>query len=149
MTHWIAYMYAPMYTHALPNYSKTTITNPWQTQLFSSHRILSHSLLTWLFYETSLCLVGLSQRFAVIISSIIWLEHTTAVTYQQHIFPKKVLLLSYFSRVRLCSTPETAALQAPPSLGLSKQEHWSGLPFPSPMHWSKKWKGSCSVVSNS
>ena len=27
-----------------------------------------------------------------------------------------------------------AAHQAPPSLGFSRQEHWSGLPFPSPMH---------------
>ena len=31
-----------------------------------------------------------------------------------------------------------AAHQAPPSLGLSRQEHWSGLPFPSPMHESEK-----------
>ena len=45
-----------------------------------------------------------------------------------------MLLLSRFSRVRLCVTPETAAHQAPRSLGLSRQEHWSGLPFPSPMH---------------
>ena len=37
------------------------------------------------------------------------------------------------SRVRLCATLETAAHQAPPSLGFSRQEHWSGLPFPSPM----------------
>ena len=36
-----------------------------------------------------------------------------------------------------------------PSLGFSRQEHWSGLPFPSPMHESEKWKGSCSVVSDS
>jgi len=36
-----------------------------------------------------------------------------------------------------------AAHQAPPSLGFSKQEHWSGLPFPSPMHESEKWKWSC------
>ena len=43
-----------------------------------------------------------------------------------------MLLLSRFSRVRLCATPETAAHQAPPSLGFSRQEHWSGLPFPSP-----------------
>ena len=49
-----------------------------------------------------------------------------------------LLLLSHFSRVRLCATPETAAHQAPPSLGFSKQEHWSGLPFPSPMHESEK-----------
>ena len=58
-------------------------------------------------------------------------------------------LLSHFSRVRLCATPETAAHQAPPSLGLSRQEHWSGLPFPSPMHEIEKWKRSCSVVSDS
>ena len=43
-----------------------------------------------------------------------------------------LLLLSCFSSVRLCATPETAAHQAPPSLGFSRQEHWSGLPFPSP-----------------
>ena len=42
-----------------------------------------------------------------------------------------------------------AAHQAPPSMGFSRQEHWSGLPFPSPMHESEKWKWSCSVVSNS
>jgi len=36
-----------------------------------------------------------------------------------------LLLLSRFSRVRLCATPETAAQQAPPSLGFSRQEHWS------------------------
>ena len=40
-----------------------------------------------------------------------------------------LLLLSHFSRVRLCATP---------SLGFSRQEHWSGLPFPSPMHESEK-----------
>ena len=51
-----------------------------------------------------------------------------------------LLLLSRFSRVWLCATPETAALQAPPFLGFSRQEHWSGLPFPSLTHESKKWK---------
>ena len=49
-----------------------------------------------------------------------------------------LLLLSRFSRVRLCATPETAAHQAPPSLGFSRQEHWSGLPFPSPVQESEK-----------
>ena len=53
-----------------------------------------------------------------------------------------LLLLSRFSRVRLCATPQTAAHQAPPSLAFSRQEHWSGLPFPSPMHESEKWKWS-------
>ena len=60
-----------------------------------------------------------------------------------------LLLLSRVSRVRLCATPYMAADQAPLSLGFSRQEHWSGLPFPSLMHESEKWKWSCSVMSNS
>ena len=55
----------------------------------------------------------------------------TSITYM-------LLLLSRFSRVRLCATPKMAAHQAPQSLGFSRQEHWSGLPFPSPMHESEK-----------
>ena len=46
----------------------------------------------------------------------------------------KVKLLSH---VRFCATPKTAAHQAPPSLGFSRQEPWSGLPFPSPVHESE------------
>ena len=38
-----------------------------------------------------------------------------------------LLLLSRFSRVRLCATPQTAAHQAPQSLGFSRQEHWSAV----------------------
>ena len=59
-----------------------------------------------------------------------------------------LLLLSRFSSVRLCATPEMAAYQALLSLGFSRQEHWSGLPFPSPMHESEKWKWSRSVMSD-
>ena len=51
-----------------------------------------------------------------------------------------LLLLSRVSRVWLCATP---------SLGFSRQEHWSGLPFPFPLHESEKWKGSRSVMSDS
>ena len=40
----------------------------------------------------------------------------------------KVTLLS---RVRLLATPWTAAYQAPPTMGFSKQDYWSGLPLPS------------------
>ena len=38
-----------------------------------------------------------------------------------------------FSRIRLLATPWTAAHQAPPSMGFSRQEYWSGVPLPSPM----------------
>ena len=51
-----------------------------------------------------------------------------------------LLLLSHFSCVRLCAIP---------SLGFSRQEHWSGVLFPSPMHKGEKWKWSSSVMSNS
>ena len=40
-----------------------------------------------------------------------------------------LLLLSHFSRVRLCVTPYMAAHQASPYLGFSRQEHWSGCHF--------------------
>ena len=46
-----------------------------------------------------------------------------------------LLLLSRFSRAQLCVTK---AHQAPLPLGFSRQEHWNGLPFPSPMHESEK-----------
>ena len=44
---------------------------------------------------------------------------------------KLLLLLNHFSHVRLCVTPQTAAHQAPPSVGFSRQEYWSGVPLPS------------------
>ena len=63
-------------------------------------------------------------------------EETNTTLYSNYTL--LLLLLSHFSRVRLCATPQMAAHQAPPSLGFSKQEHWSGLPFPSLMHEREK-----------
>ena len=40
-------------------------------------------------------------------------------------------MLSHFSHVRLLATPWTATYQAPPSMGFSRQEYWSGVPSPS------------------
>ena len=40
-------------------------------------------------------------------------------------------ILSHFSRVRFCATLWNAAHQTPLSMGFSRQEYWSGLPFPS------------------
>ena len=50
-------------------------------------------------------------------------------TVKNSIYTLLLLLLNCFSRVRLCVTP---------SLGFSRQGHWSGLPFPSPVHESEK-----------
>ena len=54
--------------------------------------------------------------------------------------------------LQLCPTlcdPIDSSPPGSPSLGFSRQEHWSGLPFPSPMHESEKWKWSCSVMPDS
>ena len=50
-----------------------------------------------------------------------------------------MLLLSHFSRVRLCATPEMAAHQAPPSLGFSRQE-WVAISFSNAWKWKVKVK---------
>jgi len=52
-----------------------------------------------------------------------------------------LLLLSRFSRVRLCATPWTAAHQALLSMGFSRQEYWSGVPLPSPHRSVQALKG--------
>ena len=46
--------------------------------------------------------------------------------------PPKRKKVKSLSRVRLFATPWTVAYQVPPSMGFSRQEYWSGLPFPSP-----------------
>ena len=51
---------------------------------------------------------------------------TTIVFYFSEPLLLLLLLLSHFSRVQLCATPQTAAHQAPPSLGFSRQEYLSG-----------------------
>ena len=50
-------------------------------------------------------------------------------------------------RVRLCVTPWTIAFQAPLSMGFSRQEYWSGLPFPTPREFPDSGIKSVSVAS--
>ena len=56
----------------------------------------------------------------------------------------KVKSLSY---VRPSATPWTAAHQAPPSMGFSRQEYWSGVPLPSPIRHSYLWFKSKFIIS--
>ena len=118
------------------------------------------SYTSWLLFLSSLGPIVLQQNCfdyltitLISYSSVpILLFYLLDFLFQQLVFSFSwsllLLLLSRFSRVRLCATPEMAAHQAPPSLGFSRQEPWSGLPFPSPMHESEKWKWSRSVVSD-
>ena len=54
------------------------------------------------------------------------------ISYQGSKYFKLLVEVKSLSRVRLFKTPWTVAYQAPPSMGFSRQEYWSGLPFPSP-----------------
>ena len=74
----------------------------------------------------------MSVIFIIIIRALSYLDYTFRQTASM--YEPLLLLLSCFSRVRLCATPQTAVHQAPPSLRFSRQEHWSGLPFPSPVY---------------
>ena len=69
----------------------------------------------------TICKINSEWEFAV------WLRKL-----KQGLCVNLLLLLSRFSRVRLPATPGTAAYQAPPSMGFSRQEYWSGVPLPSP-----------------
>ena len=51
--------------------------------------------------------------------------------YHSKYHPKKKV--KSLSRIRLFATPWTVAHQAPPSMGFSRQEYWSGVPFPFPV----------------
>ena len=52
--------------------------------------------------------------------------------WQTHSSHKERKKVKSFSRVRLFVTPWTVDYQAPPSMEFSRQDYWSGLPFPSP-----------------
>ena len=54
------------------------------------------------------------------------------VKFCKSLFEKVEVKVKLLSRVRLFATPWTVAHQAPPSMGYSRQESWSGLSFPPP-----------------
>jgi len=79
--------------------------------------------------------LGHSQKYfseAMLSTTCLMYVQTALIFLKCYFYFGLLLLLSRFSRVRLCATPRTEAYQATPSMGFSRQEHWSGLPFPSP-----------------
>ena len=103
----------------------------------SNHLILCHPLLLLPSIFPS---IGAFSNELAISLFFLWCFSTVLSLMSVHLAIWNSLLLSHFSRVRLCVTP---------SLGFSRQEHWSGLPFPSPVHKSEKWKWSHSVMFDS
>ena len=68
---------------------------------------------------------------------VVWYAHLLKNFPQFVVMQMRACVLSQFSRVRLFVTLWSVAQQAPLSKGLSRQEYWSGLPFPSPVHESE------------
>ena len=62
---------------------------------------------------------------------MIFIHHLQGMLHHAKYGEMKVKVKS-LSHIQLFVTPWTVAHQAPPSMGFSKQEYWSGLPFPSP-----------------
>ena len=92
--------------------------------------------------------VGHIQPLHCVLSSSI--KHMTILSF--HWFGQDTVAAAAAKSLQSCLTlcyPIDGSPPGSPSLGFSRQEHWSGLPFPSPMHESEKWKWSRSVVSNS
>ena len=100
---------------------------------FSSFIVLFESKPFICIYVATLIFLNLylvCKLFSILLLSAF--PYSNLFNVGQIIYMLLLLLLGHFSCVRLCATPEKAAHQAPPSLGFSRQEHWNGLPFPSP-----------------
>ena len=120
-----------------------TLCNPMDCSLPGSfvHGILQVRILEWVAISFSGGSTLLRDQTCVL-GFLLWKADSLPLCHL-------LLLLSCFSRIWLSATPQTAAHQALRPLGFSRQEHWSGLLFPSPKQKSKKWKWSCSVMSDS
>ena len=106
----------------------------WVTELYFCH-ISHHDLLVFHSYlqrnHQSEMNVAIKWRFTVGLSAFYSLLRNW-MGKEHECKDKKVLKVKSLSRVWLFAIPWTIAYQAPPSMGFSRQEFWSGLPFPSP-----------------
>ena len=83
-------------------------------------------------------------------SGILWFTYCWSLAWR--ILSITLLACADAKSLQLCPTlcdPIDGSPPGSPVPGILQARHWSGLPFPSPMHESEKWKGSCSVVSGS
>ena len=76
----------------------------------------------------------MSAHSSILAWKIAWTEEPGGLQFMWLQSVRCVRASCLFSRVRLFAAPWTAAHQAPPSMGFSRQEYWSGLPGPPPGH---------------
>ena len=115
-----------------------------------SHNLIIHqNKVTFCFGHLLQHHSGTIKSFQLNLRTVVGIVWVNPEDYTMHV---RLTLASFFKSLQSCLTLCDPADGSPPgslSLGFSRQEHWSGLPFPSPMHESEKWKGSRSVVSDS
>ena len=112
--------------------SRLSLCNPMDCSLPGSsiHGILQARILEWVAISYSR---GSSQpRDQTRISYIASRFFPVWATRKTHVRLGSEMEVKSLSHVRLFVTPWTVAYQGPPSVGFSRQEYWSGLPFPSP-----------------
>ena len=85
-------------------------------------------------HMTNICSFPFNRNsfFSSIYLSIVYLSICPYTNSPVHLYTHMNVNVKSLSRVRLFTTQWTVAYQAPPSMGFSRQEYWSGLPFPSP-----------------
>ena len=83
------------------------------------------------------------------INNLRYADDTTLMAEIEEELKSLLMKVKSFSRVRLFVTPWTAAYQATPSMGFSRQEYWSGVPLPSPLLLSRAHLTSHSRMSGS
>ena len=89
----------------------------------------------------SLCVAVLPVR--TLMSCLFFLPcllHPASLHFRFHLPNRLKVKVKLLGHVRLSSTPWTVAFQAPLSMGFSKQEYWSGLPYPNTHPWSIFWR---------
>ena len=119
-----------------------------------SNQILVDSFLSRCFFIFCMSLGSFPESFFIIFTSFTGelvhrALHIVLPEWNFHIYP--CIVFAAAKSLQSCPTlcnPIDGSPPGSPSLGFSRQEHWSGLPFPSPMHESEKWKWSRSVMSD-
>ena len=108
----------------LVSYSCLTLCNPMDPPGSSVHGILQTRILEWVAF--------LFSRGSSWPRDRTWVSCTACRFFTIWAPRKPIVKVKSLSRVLLFVTPWTIAYQASPSMGFSRQEYWSGLPFPSP-----------------
>ena len=83
------------------------------------------------------------------ISKYLQLESIWKVTLKEKLLIRVAAAAKSLQSCPTLCDPIDGSPPGSPSLGFSRQEHWSGLPFPSPVHEREKRRGSRSIMSDS